>query len=69
MNLDIRWAALVEHLVLFAILVIASTIVYHGLRREDVKEIILSGLARSLFFIVVSLLVFGVGGFLFSTWL
>jgi len=54
--MNIRWEALLQHVALFAILVIVSTVVYHGLRRENVKEIILSGLARALFFIAVSLL-------------
>jgi hypothetical protein len=67
--LAVRWVALLQHLALFSILVICSTIVYHGLRRESVKEIVVTGLSRSLFFIVASLLIFGVGGMLLAEWL
>ena len=68
-SLLVSWGPLVEHVVLFAILVTVSTVVYHGLRRENVREILVVGVSRALFFIVVSLLIFGVGGYLVAEWL
>ena len=66
--MEIRWDPLLQHIVQFAILVICSTVVYHGLRRENVKEIVVVGLMRSAFFIVGGLLLFGVGGYLLTDW-
>jgi len=67
--LAIRWGPLLENLALFTVLVTVSTVVYHGLRREGVKEILVIGLSRSAVFIGLSLLVFGVGGYLIAEWL
>ena len=65
----VNWGPLFEHVILFAILVTVSTVVYHGLRRESVREILTVGLSRALYFIVVSLLIFGAGGFIVAEWL
>ena len=65
----VRWAPLIQHVVLFSVLVVISTVVYHGLRRESVAEILRVGLTRAALFIVLSLLVFGVGGYLVAEWL
>ena len=59
--MDILWRPLLENVVLFGILVTCVTVVYHGLRRESVKEIVRVGISRSIFFFVTALLVFGVG--------
>lgn len=67
--MDLKLMALLQHLALFAFLVVCVTIVYQGLRRESVKEIVLVGLARSAFFILASLAVFGLGGYLLAEWL
>ena len=60
---------LFQHVGLFALLVLIVSVVYNGLRREDVKEIVRIGLRRGLFFVLVSLLVFGAGGYLLAQWL
>ena len=67
--MSVRWQALTEHLLLFVLLVTIISVVYNGLRRENVAEILRVGLARSAFFVVVSLVVFGLGGFLLAEWL
>ncbi len=67
--MPVRWGPFLQHLVLFAILVTCSTVVYYGLRRENVKEIIVSGLCRAGFFVVASLAVFGGVGLLIAQWL
>ena len=64
-----RWGELLEHLGLFALLVTLTSVVYNGLRREKVAEIIAVGLRRAAFFIVVSLMIFGVGGYALANWL
>ena len=60
---------LMQHLGLFVLLVLIVSIVYNGLRREQVAEIVKVGLRRGLFFVLVSLLVFGAGGYLLAQWL
>lgn len=62
-------ALLCQHVGLFVLLVLIVSVVYNGLRREDVKEIVKVGLQRGLFFVLVSLLVFGAGGYLLAQWL
>lgn len=62
-------ALLLQHVGLFVLLVLIVSVVYNGLRREDVKEIVKVGLRRGLFFVLVSLLVFGAGGYLLAQWL
>lgn len=60
---------LLQHLALFALLVLIVSVVYNGLRREGVGDIVRTGLKRGLFFVLVSLLVFGVGGYVLAQWL
>lgn len=60
---------LFEHIGLFVLLVLIVSVVYNGLRRERVSEIVRVGLQRGLFFILVSLIVFGGGGYLLAQWL
>jgi hypothetical protein len=62
-------ALLFQHVGLFVLLVLIVSVVYNGLRRERVSEIVRVGLQRGLFFILVSLLVFGGGGYLLAQWL
>ena len=62
-------ALLFQHVGLFVLLVLIVSVVYNGLRRERVSEIVRVGLKRGLFFILVSLLVFGGGGYLLAQWL
>ena len=60
---------LLEHVGLFVLLVLIVSVVYNGLRRDRVSEIVRIGLRRGVFFILVSLLVFGGGGYLLAQWL
>jgi hypothetical protein len=65
----VKSALLFQHVGLFVLLVLIVSVVYNGLRRERVSEIVRVGLQRGLFFILVSLLVFGGGGYLLAQWL
>lgn len=65
----VRWAPLLTNLSLLGILIVCATVVYHGLREEDVGKILRTGLQRAGYFFVVSLLFFGVGGLLLAEWL
>lgn len=67
MNID--WSSLLQHVGLFALLVLCSTIVYNGLRRESVAEILHIGLRRSVYYVTLGLVVFGVGLLLVAEWL
>ena len=67
--MNVKGAPLAEHLALFVLLVLLVSVVYNGLRREDVKEIVRTGLKRGLVFALVSLFVFGFGGYLLAQWL
>jgi len=70
MSVDaIQWPQLLQHVGLFAVLVTISSVVYNGLRRENVAEIVRIGLTRAAYFIAVSLLVFGGGFLLLAQWL
>ena len=60
---------LFEHVGLFVLLVLIVSVVYNGLRRERVSEIVRVGLQRGLFFVLVSLIIFGGGGYLLAQWL
>lgn len=64
-----KFEQLWQHVGLFVLLVLIVSVVYNGLRREDVREIVRIGLRRGLFFVLVSLLVFGAGGYLLAQWL
>jgi len=66
---NVKSAPLAEHVALFVLLVLLVSVVYNGLRREDVKEIVRTGLKRGLVFALVSLFVFGFGGYLLAQWL
>lgn len=67
--MNVRWAELLEHVGWFVLLVLMVSVVYNGLRRDDVHEIVRTGLRRGLLFALVSLAVFGVGGYLLAAWL
>ena len=67
--IHVKTGALVEQIALFFLLVLLVSVVYNGLRRENVSEIVRTGLRRGLVFALVSLLVFGVGGTLLAAWL
>ncbi len=65
----VRWEPLLQHLALFVLLVTLVSLVYNGLRRESVGEIVRVGLQRAAFFSVLSILIFGIGGWLLAEWL
>ena len=65
----IDWPQLLQHVGLFASLVTITSVVYNGLRRDRVVDIVRIGLARAAFFIGASLLVFGGGFLLLAQWL
>jgi hypothetical protein len=66
---NVKSGPLAEHLALFVLLVLIVSVVYNGLRRENVREIVRTGLRRGLVFALVSLFVFGFGGYLLAQWL
>lgn len=57
-----------EHLVLFCILALVSSLVYHALRRDSVSESVKLGGRRFLSFLVIALTL-GVCLFFFTRWL
>jgi hypothetical protein len=67
--MNVKGAALFEHVALLFLLVLLVSVVYNGLRRDDVSEIVRTGLRRGFVFALVSLFVFGFGGFLLAQWL
>ena len=67
--MSVQTAALLEHLALLFLLVLIVSVVYNGLRREAVGEIVRTGIKRGLVFALVSLFVFGGGGYLLAQWL
>ena len=67
--MNIHWQPLLQHIGLFALLVTLVSVVYNGMRREDVAEIVRVGLQRAAFFVSMSLVVFGIGGYLLAAWL
>lgn len=67
--MNVKTGPLIEHVALLFLLVLLVSVVYNGLRRENVAEIVKVGLKRGLLFALVSLLVFGFGGYLLAQWL
>jgi hypothetical protein len=67
--MNVRFGPLLEHTAWFALLVLLVSVVYNGLRRDDVGEIVRTGLRRGVVFALMSLLAFGVGGYLLAEWL
>jgi hypothetical protein len=67
--MSVQTAALLEHLALLFLLALIVSVVYNGLRREAVGEIVRTGIKRGLVFALVSLFVFGGGGYLLAQWL
>jgi hypothetical protein len=67
--MNVQTAAVLEHVALLFLLVLIVSVVYNGLRREDVGEIVRTGIRRGLVFALVSLFVFGGGGYLLAQWL
>ncbi len=67
--MNIRYGELLEHLGWFVLLVLLVSVVYNGLRRDDVGEIIRVGVRRGLLFASISIALFGVGGYLLAAWL
>lgn len=67
--MNVQVAALAEQIALFFLLVLLVSVVYNGLRRESVSEIVRIGLRRGFVFALVSLFVFGGGGYLLAAWL
>ena len=67
--MNVKVSELIEHVALLFLLVLLVSVVYNGLRRENVKEIVRTGLKRGLVFALVSLFVFGFGGYLLAQWL
>jgi hypothetical protein len=67
--MNVQTGPLFEHVALLVLLVLLVSIVYNGLRREDVGEIVKTGLKRGFLFALVSLFVFGFGGYLLAQWL
>ncbi len=67
--MNVQIGLVVEHVAWFILLVLLVSVVYNGLRREDVGEIVRTGLKRGLVFALVSLCVFGLGGYLLAAWL
>ena len=69
MTMNVQGQALLEHVGLFFLLVLLISVIYNGLRREGVSEIVRVGLKKGFVFALLSLLVFGVGGTLLAAWL
>ena len=67
--MNVQPIPLLEHVALLFLLVLLVSVVYNGLRRENVGEIVRTGLKRGFLFALVSLMVFGLGGFLLAQWL
>jgi hypothetical protein len=67
--MHVQFALLAEHLGWFVLLVLLVSVVYNGLRREQVSEIVIVGLKRGLVFALVSIAVFGLGGYVIAAWL
>lgn len=67
--MHIQFGPLLEHIGWFVLLVLLVSVVYNGLRRENVGEIVRVGLKRGLVFALMSLLIFGIGGYLLAEWL
>ncbi len=67
--MNVQTVELVEHVALYFLLALLVSVTYHGLRREDVGDIVRTGIKRGLLFGLVSLFVFGVGGYLLAQWL
>ena len=67
--MNIQFGPLLEHIGLFVLLVLLISVVYNGLRRDDVSEIVRVGLKRGLGFALASLAAFGIGGYLLAAWL
>lgn len=67
--LQLQLGDLLEHLGWFTLLVLMVSVVYNGLRRDDVGEIVKVGLRRGFLFALVSIALFGVGGYLLAAWL
>lgn len=67
--LQLQLGDLLEHLGWFTLLVLMVSVVYNGLRRDDVAEIVKVGLRRGFLFALVSIALFGVGGYLLAAWL
>lgn len=67
--MNVRLGPLAEHVVWFVLLVLLVSVAYNGLRRENVGEIVRVGIRRGIVFALLSLLVFGVGGYLLAKWL
>ncbi len=67
--MNVRLGLLAEHVLWFVLLVLLVSVVYNGLRRDNVGEIIRVGLRRGIVFALMSLLVFGIGGYLLAEWL
>ena len=65
----VQWPALSTHLGLLLVVILCSTVVYHGLRQENVGVVLRVGVGRAVYFFFLSLLVFGVGGWLIAEWL
>lgn len=59
---------MIQHILLFALLSLISSLVYHSLRADCLKTAILVGLRRFLSFLVVAL-AFGVVLMFFTRWL
>jgi len=67
--MNVKLPELLEHVALLFLLVLLVSVIYNGLRRESVAEIVRVGLKRGLVFALVSLFVFGLGGYLLAQWL
>ena len=67
--MNVKVSELIEHVALLFLLVLLVSVVYNGLRRENVKEIVRTGLKRGFVFALVSLFVFGFGGYVLAQWL
>ena len=63
-----EWSSLIEHAVLFLVASLIISIVYNGLRRENVADIIRVGIRRFLYFSTIALVI-GVVSILFARWL
>jgi hypothetical protein len=56
------------HVALLALLTVLGSIVYHSLRRDDVRECIVVGVRKAGYYLLLAFM-FGVGAQLLALWL
>jgi len=59
---------MIEHVLLFSVIALISSLVYHSLRAESLRAAIIQGTKRFVSFLVIAV-VFGVALHYFTRWL